>query len=457
MAVKDGYESFGSGGGGSSTDIRLFVQDAQPDAGDVLEGYLWSKTSATNSLQRATDSSTFVSVEGGSAAHDVLSATHGDAETASVVRGDVLIVDAAPEIVRLAVGAADRFLKSDGTDVAWGQVGHDELSDVGTDDHHTQAHDHSAAGDGQTLQPLNLDLTSPTTLTVATGDITVTQNYHLVAGQGATDDDLIGINGGSVGRMILLRPSDDTQTITVKHNSSPGAADNILLALTTDYLMADEEDTLLLVWDAALDTNGAWIEVSRGAVILHHHAGSRTGGTVAHSDTTGQGVDDHHNDLHAAAHADGQADELAVQDLASDAATDGQVAKADGAGAVAFEDDKVSVNFIIDGGGSAITTGVKGYIEIPFAMEIEGVTMLADQSGSIVVDIWKDIYANYPPLDADSITASAVPTISTAIKSQDLTLTGWTVAVVAGDILGFNVDSITTIERVTMALRGKKT
>ena len=163
-----------------------------------------------------------------------------------------------------------------------------------------------------------------------------------------------------------------------------------------------------------------------------------------------------HTDAHAAAHADGGADEIAVQDLASDAATDGQVAKANGTGAVAFEDDKVAINLIIDGGGSAITTGVKGYIEIPFAMEIEGATLLADQSGSIVVDIWKDTYANFPPLDADSITASAVPTITTSTKSQDLTLTGWTTSVSAGDILGFNVDSITTIQRVTVALRGRR-
>lgn len=160
---------------------------------------------------------------------------------------------------------------------------------------------------------------------------------------------------------------------------------------------------------------------------------------------------------HAGDHADGGGDELAVQDLASDAATDGQVAKADGVGAVVFEDDKVVINFIIDGGGSTITTGKKGYVEIPFAMTIEGVTMLADQSGSIVVDIWKDTFANFPPLDGDSITASAVPTISAAVKSQDLTLTGWTTAVVAGDVVGFNVDSITTIQRVTIALRGKKT
>ena len=116
-----------------------------------------------------------------------------------------------------------------------------------------------------------------------------------------------------------------------------------------------------------------------------------------------------------------------------------------------------SINFVIDGGGSAITTGVKGFIEIPFACTINQVTMLADQSGSIVVDIWKDTYANYPPTDADSITAAAVPTISTATKSQDATLTGWTTSIAAGDILGYNVDSATTVTRVTVALKVTRT
>lgn len=112
-----------------------------------------------------------------------------------------------------------------------------------------------------------------------------------------------------------------------------------------------------------------------------------------------------------------------------------------------------AIGITIDGGGSAITTGIKGFIEIPFACTITRVTMLADQSGSAVVDIWKDTYANYPPTDADSITASAVPTISTATKSQDSTLTGWTTSVSAGDIIGFNVDSASTITRLTITLK----
>lgn len=128
-----------------------------------------------------------------------------------------------------------------------------------------------------------------------------------------------------------------------------------------------------------------------------------------------------------------------------------------GATAVEYFDDIASITFIIDGGGSAITTGVKGDLEIPFACVIQQATLLADQSGSIVIDIWKDTYANYPPTVADTITASAKPTISSATKSQDATLTGWTTSIAAGDTLRFNVDSATTITRVTLSLKVRKT
>jgi hypothetical protein len=112
-----------------------------------------------------------------------------------------------------------------------------------------------------------------------------------------------------------------------------------------------------------------------------------------------------------------------------------------------------TINFLIDGGGSAITTGIKGDVVVDFACTIVGATLLADQSGDIVIDVWKDTYANFAPTDADSITASAPPTLSAATKSQDTTLTGWTTSVSAGDILRFNVDSASTVTRVTLALK----
>jgi hypothetical protein len=113
-----------------------------------------------------------------------------------------------------------------------------------------------------------------------------------------------------------------------------------------------------------------------------------------------------------------------------------------------------TIQFIIDGGGSVITTGIKGDIEVPFDCSLNQANAYGDQaSGDIVVDIWKDTYANFPPTDLDSITASAPITISSSNKSQDPTLTGWTLNLTRGDILRYNVDSITSFTRVTIVLR----
>ena len=112
-----------------------------------------------------------------------------------------------------------------------------------------------------------------------------------------------------------------------------------------------------------------------------------------------------------------------------------------------------TINFLIDGGGSAIVAGIFGDIQIPSAYTITEVNVFGDQVGSIVIDIWKDTYANFPPTVADTITASAKPTLSSVIKSTDSTLTGWTTAIAAGDILRINVDSATTVTRVTLSLK----
>lgn len=110
--------------------------------------------------------------------------------------------------------------------------------------------------------------------------------------------------------------------------------------------------------------------------------------------------------------------------------------------------------FILYDGGSVISTGLKASIEIPFSCTINQVTLLADQSGSIVVDLKKSTYASWPT--TSSIVASAPPTLSSAQKSQDSTLTGWTTSITAGDILEYIVTSATTVTRVTVNLRVSK-
>lgn len=116
-------------------------------------------------------------------------------------------------------------------------------------------------------------------------------------------------------------------------------------------------------------------------------------------------------------------------------------------------DQFLSITYIF----SNITAGDQGDLTIPFGCTITEWTMLADVSGSAVIDIWKDTYANYPPTVADTITGSAKPTISAATKGQSSTLTGWTATITAGDTLRFNVDSASTLNRVTLSLKVKRT
>jgi hypothetical protein len=115
-----------------------------------------------------------------------------------------------------------------------------------------------------------------------------------------------------------------------------------------------------------------------------------------------------------------------------------------------------AITITLDGNGAVITTGAQGYFRVPRACTITKWTLLsadgAATAGSIVLDLWKDTYANYPPTVADTITAAAKPTLSAAAKNENSTLTGWTTAIAAGDTIGVNVDSVATLTRVVLQL-----
>ncbi len=136
----------------------------------------------------------------------------------------------------------------------------------------------------------------------------------------------------------------------------------------------------------------------------------------------------------------------------------GAVMKTNGSGALALEaiTQTFSLALPVDGGGSVITTGVKGFVRIPFACTITAWTILSTDAaaltGSIVFDLWMDVFANYPPTVADTITASAKPTLTTAKAAEGSTLTGWTTAIPAGSVLAYNVDSVTTLTKALLQL-----
>ncbi len=140
------------------------------------------------------------------------------------------------------------------------------------------------------------------------------------------------------------------------------------------------------------------------------------------------------------------------QTLSIGAIADGQILKRVGT-TIAGETRFCYRTYTVDGAGAAIATGDKGWWVCDVTGAIVEWTLLANVSGSIVFDIWKDTYGNYPPTGADTITGSAKPTLSGAQKGQSNALTGWTTAVSAGDILKFNVDSVATVQRVTLTLK----
>lgn len=118
---------------------------------------------------------------------------------------------------------------------------------------------------------------------------------------------------------------------------------------------------------------------------------------------------------------------------------------------------RTTVNVSLDGGaGSALTTGLKTWWEIPFPCVIEKAKIEADQSGSVVLDIYRLTEAEriqgVAAAAAYSICTASKPTLSTAQRMTDTTLNGWNVQLEAEDWLYLNVDSVTSISKLTLSL-----
>jgi hypothetical protein len=122
-----------------------------------------------------------------------------------------------------------------------------------------------------------------------------------------------------------------------------------------------------------------------------------------------------------------------------------------------WEDFVFTVNLPLAGGGVVIPAGYKLRIMVDFDCEVLAATLLGDASnGSIVVDLEKTTYGAYAG-SGSSICASARPTITSAWKSQDTTLTGWTTAVADGSIILVNVISCSVFQDCTLALKMRRT
>lgn len=113
----------------------------------------------------------------------------------------------------------------------------------------------------------------------------------------------------------------------------------------------------------------------------------------------------------------------------------------------------VVLELTVDGNGSVPATGICGDQILPFAATVTQNYIQSTQTGSVVVDVWAALYAtNTPPTVANSIVASAPPTLTSGTSSSDSTLAGWNTSLAAGTWLRYNIRSVSGLTRFTLSL-----
>lgn len=113
---------------------------------------------------------------------------------------------------------------------------------------------------------------------------------------------------------------------------------------------------------------------------------------------------------------------------------------------------KHRVSITVDGSGAVLTTGIKGRTQVSFTGTLQGVTLLANASGSVTFGIKKSTYANFPGT-MTSIVGSNTPSLSSAQKAEITLDGGWTTSITGGDVLQFEITgSPATITQVTLIM-----
>jgi hypothetical protein len=116
---------------------------------------------------------------------------------------------------------------------------------------------------------------------------------------------------------------------------------------------------------------------------------------------------------------------------------------------------KRTIGMTFDGGGSPPTVGSVGYVVCQHSGTIDRWNIIADVSGSAVVDVWKA--AGTIPINANSIAGTEKLTLSAQQLASDTSLSTWTTAVTAGDVFAFEIESVSTCTRLTCEVRISET
>jgi hypothetical protein len=127
----------------------------------------------------------------------------------------------------------------------------------------------------------------------------------------------------------------------------------------------------------------------------------------------------------------------------------------DGSGGLTTRAEAGNVTAGFDGGGSPLAGGAVQDVAIRSARTITSWTLIADQVGAVTIGVLRgtlaDLIAGSPP--AASLTAANDPELAAEVAATDSTLTGWTTALAAGDVVRFVLSAVDGVQtKVTLEL-----
>lgn len=108
-----------------------------------------------------------------------------------------------------------------------------------------------------------------------------------------------------------------------------------------------------------------------------------------------------------------------------------------------------------DGGGTALTSGSTAtvYFTVPFACSTFVGWNITVDTGTITFDVWKIATGSAIPTATNTITASALPALSSGTALHSTTMTGWTTTSAANDIWGININTVASATKASFTLQ----
>lgn len=271
--------------------------------------------------------------------------------------------------------------------------------------------------------------------------------FYVLDDTGARKQSAAGAGINQLTGNVTAGPGSGSQVATIPSNTVTEAMQNLSDNTTNDVSItkhgyapkAPNDATKFLDGTGVYSTPAGSGNVSAGGTLTNHAIvlgqGSTNVGVVASLGTN-------HQVLHGNASGDPT---FSAVDLANDVTGTLSVAN------LPTNVKTKQINFTANNNGTALTTSFEAETAVEYDGTIIAVTLAADQSGSIQLDIQACARSSYPASLA-SIVASAPPTLSSAAQSQDTTLTGWTTTVTADSIYRFIISSVSTITRVNCVL-----